>query len=297
MNTPDERLQYELARVRVWLASLDEFWQRFRPNRAAVFGLVVLAAMALVALFAPVLAPFPPHRVSSDTFEPPNAKHWMGTDDVGRDTFSGNVMSARTSLIVGIIASLTSISIGTVIGALSGFLGGRVDDWLMRFTEFVLITPPFFLILVAVAIVGPSLLNIILVIGLFSWPRIARVVRALFLSLKEEDYVLAARAIGAPDARIIYGHILPNTLPSIIVLGSLLVGQAILNEAGLSFLGLGDPVAFSWGKMLNNAQRFLGQSLWMAFFPGAAIFLTVLSVNLIGDGINDALNPRLRHRK
>ena len=203
MSTLVERLQYERERVRVWQASLFEFWLRFRPNHAALFGLVVLVIIALVALFAPVLAPFPPQRVSYDTFEPPNAKHWLGTDDLGRDTFSGIVMSTRTSLLVGIVASLTSLSIGIVIGSIAGFLGGRVDDWLMRFTEFVLITPPFFLILVAVAIVGPSLLNIILVIGFFSWPRIARVVRALFLSLKEEDYVLAARATGVRDARII----------------------------------------------------------------------------------------------
>jgi peptide/nickel transport system permease protein len=286
----------ERSRLRAWSAAIADFWKQYRKNRSAVLGLAILVFIALVAVFAPLLAPFAPHSVSMDTFESPNAGHWMGTDDLGRDTFSGVVMGARTSLLVGIVASFTSVSIGTVIGAVAGFSGGKIDEWLMRVTEFVMVTPSFFLILVAVAILGPSLMNIIVVIGLFSWPVTARVVRSQFLSLKQQDYVLASRNIGAGNRRIIFRHILPNALPSVIVIASLRVGWSILTEAGISFLGLGDPLKFSWGKMLNNAQSFLNQSLSMAFFPGISIFLTVLGINLVGDGINDALNPHLRQR-
>lgn len=295
-NLTDARAMGERSRWQAWSAAVADFWKQYRKNRAAVLGLSILAFITVVALFAPPLAPFQPHSVSSDTFESPNATHWMGTDDIGRDTFSGVVTGARTSLIVGIVASFTSVSIGTVIGAVAGYSGGRIDEWLMRVTEFVMVTPSFFLILVAVAIVGPSLTNIIFVIGLFSWPVTARVVRSQFLSLKQQDYVLASRNIGVGTGRIIFRHILPNALPSVIVIASLRVGWSILTEAGISFLGLGDPLKFSWGKMLNSAQGFLNQSLWMAFFPGISIFLTVLGINLVGDGINDALNPHLRQR-
>ena len=277
-------------------SALSVFWRRYRGNATAVVGLAMLLLLAVIALIAHVIAPYPFTQVSVDTFAPLGREHLMGTDYLGRDTYSGILLGARTSLAVGFIATVTSAIIGVVIGLFSGFYGGTIDDVLMRVTEFVLITPTFFLVLVVVALVGPSLVNIILVIGLFSWPRIARVTRGQVLSLRELDYVQAAQALGARATRITFRHVLPNALPAIVVIASLQVGQAILTESALSFLGLGDPIAPSWGRMLNDAQKSLHRSLWQAFFPGLAIFLTVLAINWIGDGLNDAFNPRMKLR-
>lgn len=271
-------------------------FRQFLKNQAAILGAVILISLILVAILAPVLAPYPFRQVSLNTVASPSPTHLFGTDDLGRDTFSGIVMGARTSLTVGFVAALTSMLIGVIVGLLSGYFGGAVDETLMRITEFILVTPTFFLVLVVVTLLGPSIVNIVLVIGLFSWPRIARVVRGQVLSLKQLEYVQAVRAIGASSLRTAFRHILPNALPAVIVIGSLQVGQAILTESALSFLGLGDPLAPSWGKMLNNAQTLLNRSLWQAFFPGLAIFLAVLSVNLVGDGLNDAFNPRMKLR-
>lgn len=270
--------------------------RRFLKNQAAVLGAVILAFLIAIAVASPFLAPYPYRQVSSNIVAPPSPAHLFGTDDLGRDTFSGVIMGARTSLTVGFIAAFTAMLIGIVVGLLSGYFGGAVDEILMRVTEFILVTPTFFLVLVVVTLLGPSIVNIVLVIGLFSWPRIARVVRGQVLSLKQLEYVHAVRAIGASSLRTAFRHILPNALPAVIVIGSLQVGQAILLESALSFLGLGDPLAPSWGKMLNNAQSLLNRSLWQAFFPGLAIFMAVLSINLVGDGLNDALNPRMKLR-
>jgi peptide/nickel transport system permease protein len=220
----------------------------------------------------------------------------MGTDDVGRDIYSGVLHGAKVSIIVGLLCAITATGFGIIIGGTAGYRGGRVDDLLMRLTDFFLTIPRFFLVLILGALFGNSINNIILVIAALSWPPIARLVRSEFLSFREQEFVEAARSLGLKDFWIVFGEILPNALPPAIVSGSLLVARAILTEAGLSFLGLGDPNLISWGTQLFNAQRILRQAWWAAFFPGMAIFLTVLSSNLIGDGLNDVLNPKLKEK-
>ncbi|OFX14875.1 MAG: ABC transporter permease, partial [Armatimonadetes bacterium RBG_19FT_COMBO_69_19] len=214
----------------------------------------------------------------------------------GRDIWTGVLFGARVSLTVGVLAATTSALIGTAIGSIAGYYGGGVDNVLMRGTEFFLVIPSFLLALILVAVSGPSIWNVILTIGLLGWPSTARLIRAEFLSLKQREFVMAAHAVGAGTARIVFRQILPNAAPPAVVMTSLGVASAILVEAGLSFLGLGDPNLFSWGLMLRNSREFLRIAWWMPTFPGLAIFLTVLSVNLVGDGLNDALNPRLTHR-
>lgn len=264
---------------------------RFCRNKGAVLGLVIVAILAVVALAVPSLITHDPLAIEEPGFKRPSFEHLFGTDDLGRDLYSNVVSGARITLLVGLLCALVSTAIGTSVGAVAGHLGGRADNWLMRFTEIFLVTPRFVLVLVVVAILGPSVWNVILVISVFSWPQTARLVRGQYLSLKEYDFVAAARALGASDLRIMVRHILPNTLAPIVVMASLGVGQAILLESGVSFLGLSDPQAPTWGLMLYNAQQFLGRSLWMAFVPGAAVSLTVLGINLFGEGINDALKP------
>jgi len=259
-------------------------------------GIGIVLFFGGLALFAPFLAPFNPLATGKDSFHRPDSRYLMGTDDLGRDLFSGVLWGARTSLLVGILAALTSTLIGVVVGALAGYYGGMTDDLLMRITEFFLVIPRFFLVLVIVALFGSSIWNVILVIGILSWPVTARLVRVEFLSIKEKEFIEASRAAGATDLRIILRHILPNATPPIVVSGSLQIARAILLEAGLSFLGLGDPNQMSWGVMLYNAQRFLRHAWWTALFPGIAIFLVVMGFNLVGDGLNDALNPKQKGR-
>lgn len=275
---------------------LVQFWNRYKKNRAAVVGLAIVCCFVLIALLAPSIAPNKPFSLVADRFIPPSEKYPMGTDDLGRDVFSGVMYGSRVSLLVGFMAAATSTLIGTMIGAFSGYHGGKADSILMRLTEVFQVVPRFFMALILVALFGASVWNVIFVIGILSWPVTARLVRAEYLSLKEREFIEAARALGMGHLGIVFSEILPNALPPIIVNSSLQVGSAILTEAGLSFLGLGDPSMISWGYMLNNAQRFLRQAWWMASFPGAAIFLTVLGLNLVGDGLNDAFNPKLKER-
>lgn len=276
------------------LDSLRDFWRRYKRNRLAVAGLIVTSSFVVLALVAPLVSPYDPQRMVGSTFDYPSGEHPLGTDDLGRDLYSGVLHGARISLLVGFLAAATSILIGVIIGALSGYYGGKTDDLLMRIVELFLVIPRFFLALILVALFGSSLWNVILVIGILSWPGTARLVRAEFLSLKEREFVEAARALGAGNRNLMLDEILPNASSPIIVNGSLEVARAILLEAGLSFLGLGDPTLPSWGAMLSNAQTFVRQAWWMAVFPGLSIFLVVLGLNLVGDGLNDALNPRLR---
>jgi peptide/nickel transport system permease protein len=273
-----------------------KFWRRYRKNRAAVFGFFVISLFVLLAIATPLISPFDPFKMVGQPFEPPSLSHPMGTDDLGRDICSGVLYGARTSLLVGFLAAATSTLIGILVGALAGYHGGYLDDLLMRITELFLVIPAFFLALVLVALFGTSVWNVIAVIGFLTWPATARLARAEFLSLKEREFADAARVLGASDTNLIFDEILPNALPPIIVNGSLQVARAILVEAGLSFLGMGDANLGSWGLMLNNAQRFIRQAWWMAFFPGCSMFLCVLGLNLMGDGLNDALNPKLRQR-
>jgi len=230
-------------------------------------------------------------------FSPPSAAFPMGTDDLARDVFSGVVHGARVSLMVGLSAAVTASLIGILIGSTAGFLGGVMDYVLMKLCELFQSLPMFLFALVIVSFFGNNIWNIVIVIGAITWPRMARLVRAEILHLKEMEFVTAARAVGLGGGKIVFRHLLPNVLHVIVVTLSLDVGTAIIVEASLSFLGAGDPNVMSWGRMLHNAQRFIRRAWWMAVFPGLAIFLTVLSLNVLGDALNDALNPRLRGRR
>ena len=278
------------------LYRLRTFWRAYRKNRLSIMALLIVGTLVFVAAFAPQLAPRHALELGPDSFAPPGRQYPLGTDDLGRDTLSGIIYGTRISLVVGVLASTILTVLGVLVGATAGYFGGRLDAIVMRVTEFFLVTPQFFVVLVVVALLGPSMWSIIGVIGLFSWPGAARIVRAETMSLREREFVEAARAIGVGDLRVILRHIIPNVLPSVVVVATLQVGRAILLEAGLSFLGLGDPRLPSWGRMLNNAQQLLGRTLWLAVPPGLAIFVTVLGINLVGDGINEALNPQLRDR-
>jgi peptide/nickel transport system permease protein len=277
------------------LLSLVDFWRLFRRNLGGRAATIALGLLAVVAVCAEWLAPAGPFQLSPDSLVPPGPGHLFGTDDLGRDVLSGVIHGARVSLMVGVFAAATSTILGTLIGSLAGFYGGWLDSALMRTTEFFQVLPRFFVALLVAAMLGPGMWKMILVIGLLGWPQVARLIRGEVLSLKQREFVQASRAVGLINVRILARHVLPNAIPPAIVAGSLDVGQAILLEASLSFLGIGDPNLMSWGKMLNNAQRFLRTAWWMSLFPGLAIFVTVLAVNLAGDGLNDALDPRL-HR-
>ena len=276
---------------------MRQLWKKFSRNRPAVLGLGVVLFFLALGLLATWLAPFGPLATGPHSFRPPDATYHMGTDDLGRDILSGVLWGARVSIAVGLLAALTSTAIGVIIGAAAGYYGRRLDDLLMRVTEFFLVIPRFFLVLVMVALFGNSIWHVILAIGILSWPVTARLVRVEFLALREKEFVESSRAAGASDLRIILRHILPNAIAPIVVSGSLQVARAILMEAGLSFLGLGDPNQISWGVMLFNAQRFLRRAWWTSTFPGLAIFLLVMGFNLVGDGLNDALNPRQKGRE
>lgn len=277
------------------MTGMKEFWRRFARNRGAVIGLAILAAVVLVAVFGQLLYPESPWRMVQRPFLPPLAVggYPLGTDALGRDVMAGIVHGASVSLLVGIVSTLAALLIGMPLGALAGYYGGFADNALMRFTEFFQTIPSFALAIVLVAILEPSVSSIVLAIAVVSWPPVARLVRGEFLSLRTREYVQAATVAGQSDFAIIVREILPNSLSPVIVLASLTVATAILLESSLSFLGLGDPNVMSWGYMIGAARTVIRQAWWMSVFPGIAILLTVLSLNLIGEGLNDALNPRL----
>jgi peptide/nickel transport system permease protein len=225
-------------------------------------------------------------------FCPPGPECLLGTDDLGRDMLARVANGARVSLLVGFTAAAVSAVVGVIIGALAGFAGGRTDEFFMRVAEAFQIVPQFFVAILVVALFGPSLTKIVLVIALLSWPSTARIIRAEFLKLRGQDFVAAARLAGASRTTLVFSEILPNALPPVIVNASLQVAAAVLTEANLSFLGLGDPNMVSWGQLLFSAQPFLNQAWWMALFPGMAILFATLGFNLLGDGLNDALDPR-----
>jgi len=279
------------------VSNLKVLWLRYGKNRPAVVSLVVLAFLVFVAIMGPLLSPFDPFLITPNAFVSPNHEHFMGTDDLGRDVYSRVLLGSRTSLFVGSVAAFTSLIIGLIAGALSGYFGGAVDRVIMALTDFFLTIPLVVFGLVLVTIFGSSIQNVILVIGVLTWPGTARIVRSQFLSLKERTFVEAARAVGAADVYIIFREIMPNALSPVVINASYQIARAILLEAGLSFLGLGDPNMVSWGAMLNEAQRFFSFSWWTAVFPGVAILLTTVALNLIGDGFNDAMNPRLKGRR
>lgn len=255
-------------------------------------GFFLILALIVLALLANTLAPADPFASVAQPLSPPSRAHTFGTDDLGRDVLTGIIHGARTSLLV--VTSVTALAsiIGIAIGALAGYRVGVVDDVLMRVTDFVLIVPRFFLAVVVIALFGAGVDRLILILALTSWPAIARVVRAQTLSLVRREFVDAARALGATDTRVLLCHVLPGALPPALVVISINAASVILLEAGLSFIGLGDPSRMSWGYLANNAQRFLRVAWWLALFPGAAIALAVLGLNLLGDALNDVLDPR-----
>lgn len=271
---------------------LPAAWARYRQQRPAVVGLAIIVVMLAVALLAGLIAPGDPFRRAGAPLQPPSLRYWFGTDDLGRDVFAGVVHGSRPSLLVGFAAALTSALVGTLVGSLAGYFGRLVDDVLMRLTELVQVVPRFFLVLIVAALFGPSIGIVALLLGLTFWPGTARLLRAQILSLRQRDFVLAARALGLPERRVLMRHVLPNAFAVVVVSTSLQIGSAILVEAGLSFLGLGDRTLVSWGNMLNLAQPFIRTAWWTAVFPGLAITLTVMAANMVGDGLNAALDPR-----
>ncbi|WP_083384266.1 MULTISPECIES: ABC transporter permease [Cupriavidus] len=268
----------------------------FLRNPAGVAGLLVLLALGLLALLAGHLFPGDPLDMVAQPFLWPGADpaYPLGTDSLGRDVLAGIVHGARVSLLVGLAAAALSLVIGTVVGALAGYFGGLADALLTRLVELVQTVPGFLLVIVIVAIAGPSVSTIALAIGLASWPTVARLVRAEFRTLREADFVLAARSLGYRSRRIIFAEILPNALPPVIVTISVMVASAILIESALSFLGMGDPNVVSWGSMIGAGREVLRSAWYLTALPGGAIIVAVLSLNLVGDALNDALNPRLR---
>ncbi|MDL1969442.1 MAG: ABC transporter permease [Candidatus Desulfofervidaceae bacterium] len=273
----------------------SRFWERFLNNKLGVASAVFLMALFIVSWLAPWLAPYDPVAIDTHAILlPPSLQHPFGTDMLGRDVLSRVIYGARISLKVGFVAVGIATVIGTLLGALAGYYGGLIDALIMRLVDIMLCFPSFFLILAVVAFLEPSIWNIMVVIGLTSWMGVARLVRAEFLSLKERDFILAARAIGASDFRIICRHLLPNALAPILVSATLGIPGAILTEAALSFLGIGvQPPTPSWGNMLTAGKDNLDIAWWLSVFPGLAILLTVLAYNLLGEAIRDALDPRL----
>jgi peptide/nickel transport system permease protein len=270
------------------------FWRRFLRSRSAALGFGVLLLVVLLAATAPIFFPGNPFELVDRPFQPVFGEHLLGTDSLGRDIARGIAHGARTSLLIGILATLVAVGVGTVLGGVAGYYGGWTDDVLMRLTELFQTIPSFVFAIVLVAILSPSKESIVIAIATVSWPPIARLVRGEFLSMRRREFVQAAIVLGMSDAAIIFRQILPNTLSPIIVTGSLLVATAILIESALSFLGLGDPNTMSWGFMIGAGRSFLRDAWWLCAIPGIAILLTVLSINLVGEGLNDALNPRLR---
>lgn len=269
------------------------FLARFSRQPAAVVGTLILVTLIATAASADLIAPYSPFATSNDVLLSPSAAHLMGTDDLGRDLFSAVVHGTRVSLLVGVVSVLLATLIGIVVGGISGFVGGIVDDVLMRFTELFQIVPRFFLALVVLSLFGNSIWLIVLLLGLTYWTGTARLLRSQVLSLRTREYVLAARVIGVKESSILLRHILPAALPPVITQAALHVGGAILIEAGLSFLGLGDRNVVSWGLLLNDAQQYVRTAWWISAFPGLAITVTVLALNLIADGLNEAWNRRL----
>jgi peptide/nickel transport system permease protein len=272
---------------------VQSFWQRFLGNPRVIAGLAWLALVLVVAVFAPLLAPDDPFEILAEPFLKPFGEHLFGTDSLGRSMWGGLVHGARTTLIIATVATLASVAFGTTVGAIAGYFGGLVDDVLMRLTEFFQTIPSFIFAIVLVAILSPSATSLVVAIAVVSWPPIARVVRGEVLSVKSREFVQAAVLAGQADLAILFRQVLPNTLSPLIVTGSLLVATAILIESALSFLGLGAPNLMSWGFMVGAGRSFLRDAWWLVTIPGIAILLTVLSINLVGEGLNDALNPRL----
>jgi peptide/nickel transport system permease protein len=269
-----------------------------RTNKMAAAGGLLVILLVLVAVLAPAIARVEPTEQDlSNVLQGPSRSHWLGTDELGRDVFARMVFGSRISLSVGMVAVIIELLIGILLGALAGYFGGWIDMMISRFIDIMMCIPDYFLILALIVYLGPSIYNIMIVIGLTSWTGLARLVRAEFLSLKNREYVVAAKAAGASHGRIIFRHILPNALSPVFVSAIFGVAGAILLESGLSFLGLGvQPPMASWGSILTSGKDYIDSAWWLTAFPGLAIFVTVMSYNMLGQGLRDALDPRLKEQ-
>lgn len=270
--------------------------KRFARNRMALLGAIILLLVLVMAAAAPLLYPAGAFALAGQPLQPPGDRFLLGTDTLGRDVAAGIMYGARTSLIIGISATLIAVLVGVLFGAIAGYYRGRLDVGLMRVTELFQTIPSFILAILLVAILSPSLSSEVLAIAIVSWPGIARLARGEFAALGGREFVLACAGLGAGDGRIVFRHLLPNCASPLIAVGSLLVASVILFESGLAFLGLGDPNLMSWGLMISAGREVLRSAWWICTFPGLAILATVLAINLVGDGLNEALNPRLRER-
>jgi peptide/nickel transport system permease protein len=280
-----------------------EAWVRLRRNPGAIAGFVIVTAIVVMAIFAPLIAPYPPRDQNLDLIRGgcgpgPSAEHLFGVDQLGRDEFSRIVYGARYSLIIGVVSVSVAFIVGSILGAIAGFVGGAVDSVIMRITDIWLTIPGFLMAIGIVAILGPGLWQIMIAIGIINVPLFTRLLRGSVLAQRENDFVLAARAVGVPRKQILGSHILPNAISPVIVQGTLALATAIIDAAGLGFLGLGpqDPSTPEWGTMLTDTERYLQTAPHLALIPGAAIVVTAISINLIGDGLREALDPKLRSR-
>lgn len=275
-----------------------EVWRRLKRNKMAVLGLIILIILVLLAVFADVIANYDNVVIKQNLahrLQGPSAAHWLGTDEFGRDIFARLVHGTRVSLQVGIVAVGISIVIGGILGAVAGYYGGKLDNTIMRIMDIFLAVPSILLAIAIVSALGPSIINLMLAISISSVPSYARIVRASVLSIRDQEFIEAAKAIGTSNTRIIFRHIIPNSLAPVIVQATLGVASAILSTAGLSFIGLGiQPPAPEWGSMLSGGRQYLRYAWWVTTFPGVAIMITILSLNLLGDGLRDALDPRLK---
>jgi len=278
---------------------MRQFWRTFRRNQLAVGGGFVVAVLVLFAIFAPAIAPWDPNRPDTKrVFAPPSLSHWFGTDQLGRDVLSRVLYGSRISLAVGFVSVGIATVIGLLLGATAGYHGGAIDSGIMRLVDLMLVFPRFFLLLAVLAFLQPSIWTIMAVIGLTGWMGVARLVRAEFLTLREREFVIWSESVGATALRVVFRHILPNAIAPVLVAMTLGIPAAILTESGLSFLGLGvQPPYATWGNILNDGKDSIEIAWWMTLYPGLAILITVLSYNLLGEGIRDALDPRLRQSR
>ena len=274
---------------------IEIFLRNFRKNKLAIAGFIIVMGFFAVAILAPFISPYPPNEINvRQILQPPDSNHIFGTDTLGRDVFSRVVYGSRISLLVGFVAVGISTLIGIVIGSVAGYYGGAVDSLIMRFVDIMLCFPAFFLILAVIAMLEPSIWNIMIVIGFTSWMGVARLIRAEFLSLKERDFIQAAKTIGTGDMKIVFKHLLPNAMAPVLVSATLGIAAAVLTESALSFLGLGvQPPVSSWGNILTEGKDNIEIAWWLSFYPGLAILIAVLSYNLLGEGLRDSLDPRV----
>jgi len=268
----------------------------FKENKTALFGLIVVAILVVLAIFAPYVTPYDPYEIDlNNRFSKPSLNHWFGTDMFGRDLFTRVIYGARISLAIGLIPSLIAVSIGAILGVVSGYIGGRLGYWVMRMADVVMAFPSLLLAIVVMYTLGATLFNLFIALSVVGWAGAARVVRSQALSIREKEFIEAAKAIGVKDIKIMARHVFPNCLPSLMVLFTMNIPDAILSEASLSFLGVGaQPPTPSWGLLVSNGKEFLFSAPWVAILPGVAIFITVLAFNFIGDGLRDAIDPYLK---